>query len=115
MKIPALVTAAVFALGCSAVSAECPIPEAPAVPDGSTSDKDAFMAGYQRAKSYLANGDAYLKCLELEERAEAEAGNASDESQAARLKLYNATVDQMQQLGKKLNKEVRQFKARTDQ
>jgi hypothetical protein len=115
MKILPLAAAAIFALVSGALAAECVTPEAPAVPDGATSDKETFIAGYQKAKGYLADGEAYLKCLETEEKTEMDAGTSTDETQAARLTAYNASVDQMQAVGEALNTEVREFKARGDQ
>lgn len=115
MKILPLAAAALIALGSGALTAECVSPEAPAVPDGATSDKETFIAGYQKAKGFLADGEAYLECLETEEKADMDAGSSTEETQAARLTLYNATVDQMQTVGESLNAEVREFKARSDQ
>ena len=115
MRLLPLVATAIFTLASGALAAECVTPEAPAVPDGASSDKDTFIAGYQKTKSYLAEGEAYLKCLENEEKAEMEAGTSTEDTQAARLSLYNATVDEMQATGETLNTEVREFKARDDQ
>jgi hypothetical protein len=111
MKIISLIGTALVLLASATLSAECVIPEVPTIPDGSTSDEDTFMAGYQQGRAYITEGDAYLKCLEAEEAAEIEAGVATDESKAERLALYNAVVDSMQNVGNTLNSEVREYKA----
>ena len=67
-----------------------------------------------QVKDYLKEADGYLKCLEGEEKAELKADKSTEETRAARLNLYNETVDEMQQTGAELNAEVGKFKARTD-
>ena len=112
MKLAHAIAAGIITLGSAQAWAQCTKPTAPAIPDGSTAEKDAFYAAYQEAKNYLAEADKYLVCLTEEEKAEMEQGESTEETQAARLDLYNQTVDEMQALGETLNTEVAEFKAR---
>lgn len=114
MKILHLVTVALITLGSNPLWAACSKPEAPAIPDGAKAEKSEFLAGYQQVKEYLNEADGYLKCLEGEEKAELKADKSTEETRAARLNLYNETVDEMQKTGADLNAEVGKFKARTD-
>lgn len=111
MKIKPAITASLIALACSPAWAACTKPTAPIIPDGSNTEKDAFYAAYQEAKTYLTEGEEYLACLTDEEKAEMKKGETTEETQAARLDLYNEAVDEMQTLGEQLNAEVTKFKA----
>lgn len=113
MNLLPLATTVIIALGSTTLWADCTTPSAPDLLDGATAEEDAFIAGYKQAKAYLAEAEAFLECLQKEEAAEVAEGIATDETKAARLELYNATVDEMQAVGDNLNAEVREFKARS--
>jgi hypothetical protein len=112
MKLHTILGTVAIALSAGSAWAECSLDPAPAVPNGSTADKETFFAGYEQTKAYLKDADAYLTCLTEEETAEVQAGTATEETSAARVATYNTTVDQMQATGDSLNVQVRAFKAR---
>ena len=115
MKIKSLALTVAIAFIAAPVWADCSIPQAPELLDGSSAAKDEFIASYQTGRTYISDTEAYLACLEAEEKAEVEAGESTEESQAARLELYNTTVDELQQFSEGLNTEVREFKASNPQ
>ena len=115
MKIIPLAATLVIALGFSPLWAACSKPQAPELLDGSSAGKDEFIASYQTGRTYISDTEAYLACLEGEEKAEVDAGKSTEESKAARLELYNTTVDELQLFSEKLNTEVRDFKASNPQ
>ena len=70
--------AIITALLATQLSAQCLQPQRPPVLDARTQSVDQFQANYQTAETYLAEADAFLRCIENTERTLAETGAADD-------------------------------------
>ncbi|MEM9531111.1 MAG: hypothetical protein AAGA23_09330 [Pseudomonadota bacterium] len=98
----------------SAGAEECEKPYAVQIPDGANATKDAMIATQKQIKTYMAEGDAYLACLEGEEKNMAVSilsEEAIEEQRALRTRRHNAMVDEMHSIGEQFNVQVRAFKA----
>ncbi|MFI2810520.1 MULTISPECIES: hypothetical protein [Microbulbifer] len=103
--------------------ADCDKPQLPEIPDGSTASQESMLQGQKAVKQYLQEGDAYLKCLEQENKAalatakesgvepDSEAARQLQAESEARVQEHNATVDAMHNVGNQFNQAVKSFKA----
>ena len=102
-------------LTSSLAAAECVQPNAPELPDGSTSDLATMVEGQKAVKAYVEateGEDGYLACLTAEGEA---AGEEEDpEAQMARVEKYNAAVGAMEEVANAFNEEIREFKAKSE-
>ena len=89
--------------------AGCMKPDAPDIPDGDTSDIQTMVTGQKAVKGFVAGVEEYLDCLTAEEEA---AGEEEEEATAQRIEVYNAAVDEMEQVAEALNVEIRKYKAK---
>ncbi len=88
----------------------CREPESVDVPAAGTATEAELEKAGPRVKSFVANGEEYLKCLQM---AEASLGDTiTPEQRAALLGAYNSTVDRMQATGTMYNQAVRAWKER---
>lgn len=98
----------------------CDYPERANVPDGATASKDEMIAGQRGIKSYIAEMEEYLACIESEEaQAMLSLGDEVDETakrQREELfnKKYNAAVEEMNLVAEEFNVQVRAYKARAN-
>jgi hypothetical protein len=100
---------AVFIAAAPAAQAACTYPEEVKIPDGASATKEDMVAGQKSVKAYMAAVEAYLACLDEEEKALGEA--VTDEQRQVHAKRHNAAVDSMSELAARFNEQVRAFKA----
>jgi len=96
-------------LASSLALAECDRPTAPALPDGETADLQTMVDGQKAVKSYVAEAEAYLDCINAETAAAGEGANPDE--QLARIEKHNAVVDEMETVAAAFNEEIREYKA----
>ena len=118
-NLPALVAALALAGGSFVTNAaeteddRCVVPEAPEIPDGSTAPEAELAKAQRNVKFYLAEGDAFLACLDKKERAlEGDESDEALEKRALIVHLHNQFVSQMHSVGDRFNEAVRAYKAR---
>lgn len=70
------------------------------IPDGKSADEATMAAAQQAVKSYVAEGESYISCLEQDSGVSA--------NNLARLR--NSTIDQMEQVAAKFNRQLRQYR-----
>jgi hypothetical protein len=100
--------------------ADCTYPRAPAsLPDGNVAAMEEMVAGQKEVKQYMADMDAYLKCLEGEKAPELPADATADQKkeyervEQIRVQKYNAAVGDMEAVADRFNTQLRAFRART--
>ena len=109
MKKTLLTMTLMAAFASGNVLAECKQPADVELPDGATATTEQMIAGQKAVKAYLADGDAYLSCME--EQAKNQGSDVTDEQKKADLALYNGVVDKMQKLGENFNAQIKAYKA----
>ena len=104
-KILVSVTFALSVLGAGyAIAESCSEPSDVQLPDGASASTDEMVAGQQAVKKYIADGEAFLSCMEKEEKANAD--SLTDEAKKANVERYNVVVDKMQVLAQNFNEQV---------
>lgn len=101
--------ASLFILSGPSFAAECSEPGNVMLPDGATATTDEMVAGQQAVKKYIADGEAFLSCLEDVEKNSGD--QMSDEVKKSNVERYNAVVDQMQVLAQNFNEQIKAYKA----
>jgi hypothetical protein len=105
-----LTAISLFGLG-SAAHAACAYPEVPSdLPSGDTETQEEMVVAQKAVKSFVADMEAYLACLDAD--IEALGAEATDEHRLIRDKRYNAAVDVMDATAAEFNQAVRAYKAR---
>lgn len=129
MKFATALSALVLAAGIatSAAAQDCSAPRAPDVPNGATASEEQMVQGQQAIKSYMAESNTYLSCLEQEgKRFRAEVmkdKSLSDADRKSRLaqkdqeltKKHNDAVDQQESIAARFNNAVREYRAANSQ
>ena len=110
IRITRFLIIGIATLAASPLFAECPYPDAAKMPSGATATNDEMVAGQKTVKAYMAEMDAYLKCLDDEEAALSEE-QLTPEQRALRVEKYNAAVDVMEATAAAFNEQVREYKA----
>lgn len=87
----------------------CAEPADVELPDGATATTDDMVAGQKAVKTYIADGEAFLACMEQEEKSQVE--ELTDEQKKANVERYNAVVDKMQLLAQGFNDQIKAYKA----
>ena len=95
----------------------CDYPERPAIPDGAAASKEELLAAKNAIQQYMADVDAYLQCIEGEEKAAvAELDNPSPEEIQRREDMLNKKFDAANEekalLGEQFNQQVRAYNAK---
>ena len=72
------------------VKAECTKATAPDIPDGDAASLEEMVAGQKAVKAFMADGEAYLACLDAE--AAAAGPEEAPEAKAARNEIGRAHV-----------------------
>jgi len=103
----------------SAAFAECTYPTRAEIPNGLTVEKEQMLEAQQTVKQYVADMEAYLDCLVLEEkeaRTEMDDLPAEEEQQREDMlnKKYNAAVEEMENVAAAFNAEVQAFREREE-
>ncbi|MFK7731537.1 MAG: hypothetical protein AB8B48_07925 [Pseudomonadales bacterium] len=119
-KLETTLVALLLSSAASFSWAECDRPERPAVPNGSEATMDDMVAGQTAVKAYVADGDAYIKCLEAEENSAMSDVDSSDENAVAaaeaanaeRIKTHNEVVDEMTTVAGEWKESMTAFKSK---
>lgn len=70
------------------------------IPDGKSADEATMVAAQQAVKSYVAAGESFISCLEQD--------SSVNSGHLARLR--NSTIDDMEQVAAKFNRQLRQYR-----
>ena len=116
---PRLACFTVVVLAAPAAFAECVYPARVEIPDGLTADKATMLVTQNAVKEYVANMQAYLDCIVMEEkeaRSKMDDLDAEVEQQREDLlnKKYNAGIDEMEVLAARFNEELRRYRERNE-
>ncbi|MEZ5565766.1 MAG: hypothetical protein R3F24_09715 [Gammaproteobacteria bacterium] len=111
MRIPTLLALMTLTFGFATASdAACDYPSQVKIPPGKTATEAEITATSATVKKYLADLDAYMKCIDAESAA-VPVEEQTDESKALHVKRYNAAVDAMEAAAAAFNTELRAYKA----
>jgi hypothetical protein len=99
--------------------AACDYPSRAKMVDGASATKEEMLETQASVKAFKTAMEAYLKCLDTEEKAEvAELDDPSEEELAGRTealnKKYNAAVEELEIVAAEFNEQVRLFKAQSE-
>ncbi|WP_114394727.1 hypothetical protein [Oleisolibacter albus] len=83
--------------------AECTLKDPPAVPDGKTAAEADMVAAQQAIKSFVAETQEYLQCLEYEGK-----GRTGGDW----TRRYNEASERMEKLASDFNKQLKAFKSK---
>jgi hypothetical protein len=83
--------------------ADCTLGEAPGIPDGSKATQEEMIAAQKAIKSYVAETQEYLSCVEFEGK-----GRSGGEW----TRRYNEASNRMEKLASEFNKQLKAFKSR---
>ena len=94
----------------------CDYPERPTIPDGSTASKEDMLAAKSAVTTYLEGVDAYLVCIEEEEKTAVAAIEAPSPEELQRRdemlnKKFDAANDEKALIGEEFNQQVRAYNA----
>ena len=92
----------------------CDYPARPAIPDGSTANKEDLLAAKSSVQEFIAAVDEYLTCIESAEKAAvADLDNPSPEELQRRDEMLNAKFDAANEekvlLGEQFNQQIRAY------
>lgn len=95
----------------------CDYPDRPGIPDGAAANKEELLAAKDAIQQYMADVDAYLQCIESEEKAAvAELDNPSPDEIQRREEMLNkkfeAANEEKALLGEQFNQQVRAYNAK---
>jgi len=115
-KLTHAVAASVI-LAFPVMSLACDYPERPTLPDGETAAKEEMIAAQKAVKSFLAEIDSYLDCIDQEDKAASAALESEDEEAKKRReelisKKFDAANEAKFLLGEQWNQQVRAYNAR---
>ena len=118
-KISKISVASVLMFATSLAIA-CDYPERPGIPDGSSASKEELLAAKDAIQQYMAEVDAYLQCIESEEKAAAaELDNPSPEEIQRREDMLNkkfeAANEEKALLGEQFNQQIRLYNAKVQE
>ncbi len=91
------------------VLAECTEPVLPTVPDASTASKDDMLAAYRDMRVYQQSAQTFLDCIDALKVSDPD---ADIEVLLERLNAYNRTVDNMDDISRRVHKQLDLFNAR---
>lgn len=90
----------------------CPYPDDINIPDGSTASESEMLDGQKMVKSYIADMEEYLECLDEESTALGD--SESEDQKAMHVKRHNAAVEAMEKVAASFNEQIRSYKARAN-
>jgi len=102
------VTAAASCFTLSAFAA-CEQPSMVAVPDGETASMEELLAAQENVKTYLADMEVYLACLN--EELETAGEDAPAEFKSLMVTRHNAAVTEMETVAAAFNQQVQAYRA----
>lgn len=100
-------------------AAACDYPARAKMVDGATATKDDMLETQKSVKTYMSEMNAYLECIDAEEKAAvAELDDPTEEVLESRnlmfIKKHDAAVEEMEIVAAEFNEQVRLFKANSD-
>ena len=106
-------------LGTAQAAIACDYPARPKIADGSTATRDEMIESQASVKTYISLSNAYLECLETEEKAAVDALEDADEKTLAErrkafTRKYNAAVEEQEIIANEFNEQVQTFRARDE-
>jgi hypothetical protein len=109
VKLSTVILISVAIFSATSAFAACDYPPEISVPDGSQATEDEMLAAQKAVKAYMAEMEAYLKCLDDES---ATLGDAeTDEQRAMHVQRHNAAIDAMENVANNFNDQIRAYKA----
>jgi len=113
-KIQALAFVSTLALAGAAQAQDCSRPPEPTIPDGTAAEQQEMVETKQAVETYIKETEAYLACVEKQEKAAlAEAKQNEEELPAeernAYVKRYNAAVETMKMVAQEFNKQLKAY------
>jgi cyclophilin family peptidyl-prolyl cis-trans isomerase len=87
---------------------DCKPPAAPEVPDGASASTEQMVAGQRRVKAFVADGQAYVKCVD----AVADDKDRATIDRNAAIAEHNRMVGDLERAAADFNDQLRAFKAR---
>ena len=101
------------------VADDCVMPEAPAMPDGTSATMEQMIAGQASVKAFQAENIAYMACVETGlNTAEAALSAATEDNKESAKKAYgdieatyNAAVSAEEEVAGQFNAAIRSYKA----
>lgn len=103
------VLCAALACGYTMSASACDIPTMIDIPDGAKSTKEQLLAAQADVKSYLAEMEDYLACLNG--AIDAAGDDAAEEFNKLMVIRYNNGVTEMETVAGEFNEQVKAFKA----
>lgn len=113
--VPAFAIGLMLALpvAAPALADDCTRPPAPTVPQGATASNDQMVAASGAVKTYMAETESYLSCLQAQEALMKD--QLTPELQQDMLNRYNSAVESMEAVAAEYNQAVRDYKAANPQ
>jgi hypothetical protein len=104
-------------LFCTQAVFACDYPARPSIPDGSTASKDELLAAKASVQEYMEEVDAYLLCIESEEKAAVEEMDNPTAEELQRRdemlgKRFDAANEEKALVGEQFNQQIRAYNAR---
>ena len=87
---------------------DCKPPAAPEIPDGASASTEQMIAGQKRVKAFVADGQAYLICID----AVADNKDRATIDRNAAIAEHNRMVGELERTAADFNDQLRAFKAR---
>ena len=87
----ALAAAASIAVASYASAAACNRPASVQVPDGKSAEEAAMKAANGKVVAYVKEANAYIKCLQAEEKSAVDEAKKTNDDYQAAVKAYNET------------------------
>ena len=112
VKLRTVMLTSVATFSMTSGYAACMSPEEVSVPDGKQASMEDMLAAQTAVKSYLAEMEDYLKCLDEEAAAQGDA--QTEEQSAAHVARHNSGVDAMERVANSFNEQIRAYKALND-
>lgn len=100
---------AVLAIGFAGTSLACDYPALVEVPDGASATIEQMVAAQASVKTYMAEMDTYLNCVNGE--LEAAGDDAPEEFKTIMIERHNAAVTEMEAVAASFNEEIAAFRA----
>jgi len=108
LKVSRILIAGLAVIAAPGLHAECAYPEDIVIAEGASSTYEEMNDGQSLVKEYMAEMEAYLKCLEPEQSVLA--SQLTDDSAARRKQNRRQAMDAMEAVAAKFNEQVRAFK-----
>lgn len=99
---------AVLASGLASAGFACDYPALVQVPDGASATIDQMVAAQESVKTYMADMDAYLTCVN--EELAAAGDDAPEEFKSIMVSRHNAAVTEMEAVAASFNEQIAAFR-----